>query len=110
MRGADGAPAYFISVVEDASERKRAEAALRERTAALEALVETAPIAVWFTYDPDLREVRANRFASEVLGLPRLYSQALSPEGCEHFQIFLLFKGGWEVSPEAYPLRRAVQG
>ena len=92
----------------DLSERKAAEAALQARTTEWKALVETAPVAVWFTYDPDLREVRANRLASEILDVPLVFSMSdLHSQELPHRRIF---RDGIEVAPDQAPLRRAIQG
>ena len=92
----------------DLSERKAAEAALQARTTEWKALVETAPVAVWFTYDPDLREVRANRLASEILDVPLVFSMSdLHSQELLHRRIF---RDGIEVAPDQAPLRRAIQG
>ncbi|WP_262298269.1 hybrid sensor histidine kinase/response regulator [Microvirga sesbaniae] len=90
------------------SERKAAEAALQARTTEWEALVETAPVAVWFTYDRDLCDVRANRLASELLDVPLVFSVSDShsrelPHPC-------IFRDGVEVPPDQVPLQRAIQG
>jgi two-component system cell cycle sensor histidine kinase/response regulator CckA len=47
VRDRDGAPNYFIGVVEDISERKKAEAALRESEERFRNLADTAPVMVW---------------------------------------------------------------
>ncbi|MBA1158812.1 hybrid sensor histidine kinase/response regulator [Microvirga mediterraneensis] len=98
----------FAVFVLDLSERKASEAALQARTTEWEALVETAPVAVWFTHDPDLREVRANRLASELLELPLVFGLSDRESGkLSHRRIF---QGGLEVALDQVPLRRALQG
>jgi PAS domain S-box-containing protein len=109
LAGLGTAQAYRISIVEDISERKAAEEAQRARTAELETLVETAPVAVWFTHSRDLREVRANRYASELLGLPRVYSQELGDGAADRVEL-RVSKDGVQLSPEEYPLARAARG
>ena len=47
LRKADGSPEYFISVIEDFSERKRAEEALRESESRFRQLAESLPQLVW---------------------------------------------------------------
>ncbi|EIM28821.1 hybrid sensor histidine kinase/response regulator [Microvirga lotononidis] len=92
----------------DLSERKASEAALQARTTEWEALIETAPVAVWFTYDPDLREVRANRLASELLELP--LALCLPDQSSGALSYSHTFRNGLEVPPDQAPLRRAIQG
>ena len=52
-------------------QRELAEDALRARSAELEAVLETIPTAVWFTTDPELRNVVGNRRATELLRMSR---------------------------------------
>ncbi|QFU14781.1 hybrid sensor histidine kinase/response regulator [Microvirga thermotolerans] len=112
----DGRAAVQI-LLRDLTERKQqetarqiVEAALRARTAEWETLVQTAPVAVWFTYDPDLREVRANRFATELLGLPPVYNQSPSTGQPVEPRNYRLMKNGVQIVPEQLPLRRALRG
>jgi PAS domain S-box-containing protein len=87
--------------------RDQAEAALRSRTLELEAVLETIPTAVWFTYDRDLRRVIGNRRATELLRLPREadLSQTLSAS-----RGFRVYRGDVEVAPNDRPLHRAARG
>ncbi|MDR3536862.1 MAG: ATP-binding protein [Acetobacteraceae bacterium] len=93
--------------------RLRAEAAtaLRTRTAELETVLETVPVAVWFTYDPEARQVQGNRAAARLLRLPAGANALLSaPEGeqPEHFR--MLNAAGQEVPADEQPLQRAARG
>jgi PAS domain S-box-containing protein len=87
----------------------KSEAMLHERTQELEAVVETAPVAVWFTYDKTAREVIRNRFAAELMGLAAEGDQS-------HFgrpdQVVptVAYKDGKEVTREDRPLSRAMRG
>ncbi|MGO4526120.1 PAS domain S-box protein [Microvirga sp. 2MCAF35] len=98
----------FAVFVLDLTERKASEAALQARTTEWEALIETAPVAVWFTYDPDLREVRANRLASELLDLPLVFG--LSDRESRPLSRRRIFRNGAEVTLDQAPLRRAIRG
>lgn len=96
-----------FSLVSDAL--VRAESMLHERTQELEAVVATAPVAVWFTYDPDAIEVIRNRFAAELMGLVA--------EGDDmHFGrpdkviATVAYKDGNVVRREDRPLSRAMRG
>ncbi|MBX3576161.1 MAG: PAS domain-containing protein [Rhizobiaceae bacterium] len=96
-----------FSLVSDAL--VRAETMLHERTQELEAVVATAPVAVWFTYDPGAREVIRNRFAAELMGLD-------GDDAAAHFgrpdRVIdtVAYKDGREVSRDDRPLSRAMRG
>lgn len=88
-------------------QREIAEEALRKRSAELEAVLETIPTAVWFTTDPELRNVIGNRRATELLRMSReadLSSTLNQPVN------FTVFRGGREIAPDARPLHRAARG
>jgi PAS domain S-box-containing protein len=94
----------------DLTARREAERALQSRTTEWEALVDTAPVAVWYTRSPDLRELRANRFAAELLQVPLAYgleTQRGSPDG---HPVRRLFRDGVEVQTGQAPIRRALRG
>jgi len=88
-------------------QRELAEEALRKRSAELEAVLETIPTAVWFTTDPELRNVVGNRRAAELLRMSREadLSSALNQPG--HFAVF---RDGKPLAAEARPLHRAARG
>ncbi len=71
VRKDDGAPDYFISVVEDIIARKQAEQALRDREQDLDAILENLPIMVFAKDATDLRFVRINHASEALLGVPR---------------------------------------
>lgn len=66
---AGGAPQYFISVVRDISERKRAEDEIRQTSEAFRALAENTPDSV-ARFDRELRYAYVNGRAVERMGLP----------------------------------------
>ena len=57
-------------VFRDVSDRRDAEIALERRTAELEAVLGTVPVAVWVTHDPQGRTIVRNRSATEILRVP----------------------------------------
>ena len=85
-----------------------AERALAERAHELETVLETVPAAVWFTYDPQARQVIRNRFAAELMGLPTDVSKSF---GAPDLVIdTIAIKEGNTVSREDRPLSRAMRG
>ena len=90
--------------------RREGAAALRARTAELETLLETAPVAVWFTGDPEASHAWGNREASVLLRLPIEANPSLTapePGRPSHFRVF---RDGEEVAPEMLPLQLAARG
>jgi len=67
VRLASGAPAYFIAVIEDISERKRAEDALRVSETRLHRFVADAPVGL-VILDKDRRVIKANQAFCELTG------------------------------------------
>lgn len=88
-------------------QRELAEEALRKRSAELEAVLETIPTAVWFTTDPELRIVVANRRATELLRTAREADLSSTLNQPRHFAVF---RDNKPVPPEARPLHRAARG
>ena len=85
-----------------------AERALAERAHELETVLETVPAAVWFTYDPQARQVIRNRFAAELMGLTTDVRKAF---GAPDLVIdTIAIKEGNTVSREDRPLSRAMRG
>jgi PAS domain S-box-containing protein len=60
-----------ISAIRDVTDRKRAEDALREQQALLDSIVENIPDMIFMKDAEQLRFVRLNRAAEEIIGLPR---------------------------------------
>ena len=91
VRQDDGAPDYFISVVEDISARKAAEAALRASQRFLHTVLDTIPDLVWLK-DPDGVYLACNsRFqalfgASEAAILGRTDRDFVDPELADRFR------------------------
>ncbi len=76
----------------------------------LQAVLNTVPVAVWFTFDQDGRNVIGNRCAADVLRLPEEANASLSAPPAAAPQHFRVFQDGVELPPEQLPLRRAVRG
>ncbi|WP_422003473.1 sensor histidine kinase [Reyranella sp.] len=91
----------------DVSDRRDAQAALLDRTAALEAVLETVPTAVWFTYDPDGSQIVRNRRAAEILRVP---AGGGAPLAVVSRRPLRLWRDGTELPSDQLPLRRASRG
>jgi signal transduction histidine kinase/CheY-like chemotaxis protein len=76
----------------------------------LQAVLDTVPVAVWFTYDDGGMQVVGNRHAAEMLRLPETANASLSVPPAQAPQHYRLFQNGVEVAPERLPLRRALRG
>ena len=103
-------------IFRDVTDRKRAEErreaaeeALRKRTMELEAVLETIPTAVLFTYDPQGRSVVANQRAIELLRLPRRTELSLSTQ-LHSWPAHRVLRDGEPVPLSGLPLQRAVRG
>ena len=94
--------------------RREAAEALRARTAELEAVLETAPAAVWFTSDSAATRIWGNRQAAELLRLPpeinplQSSPALVAPEG--EARRYEVFRGGMRIARNDLPLQRAVRG
>lgn len=82
---------------------------LAERTHELETVLATVPAAVWFTYDPQMRELSPNRFAAELMRVPVDEARSFTTpgSGLDHVR---LMKDGRVLRPEDMPLRRVMRG
>lgn len=94
----------------DITARKRAAAILQARTAELETVMETVPVAVWLVHDPDGRRITGNRHANALMRLPGPDNASLNADASERPTHFRIFKDGREVPVEQLPLRRAARG
>ncbi|UCI10551.1 sensor histidine kinase [Mesorhizobium sp. B1-1-8] len=84
-----------------------AERAIAERKHELETVLETAPAAVWFTYDPLALQVVRNRFAAELMGLAADRNSFGSPDKVVDT---IAFKNGQPIGRQDRPLSRAMRG
>ncbi|OPY02278.1 MAG: Blue-light-activated protein [Syntrophorhabdus sp. PtaB.Bin047] len=69
VRGPDGSPAYFEGIVEDITDRRRADDALRWKTALLEALVNTSSDGI-LVVDDDQRRLVTNQRVIDLWDVP----------------------------------------
>jgi PAS domain S-box-containing protein len=70
VRKPNGAPDYFIAIIEDIQARKEAEDAMRKSEELMRSFFENAESLVWVK-DLDGRFLQINRYAEQVIGRPR---------------------------------------
>ena len=71
LRDPGGAPLYYISQIEDITERKRIEEELRAANAFLDAIIENIPLMLFIKESQSLRFIRFNRAGEDLLGWPK---------------------------------------
>ena len=91
VRTREGAPDYFVAVIEDISTRKAAEAALAESQQRLQLLIDHAPAALAM-FDRELRYLAASRRWIEDYGLG-----GRSLLGVSHYAIFPEIGAAWKA-------------
>jgi len=88
-------------IVRDVSERKRAEAEAQ-------AIVDAAPVAIFWARDPQCLEIIGNRMAHELLRLPPGSNLSVSaPEG-QRPDIFRIMRKGTEIPVLELPMQKAA--
>jgi two-component sensor histidine kinase len=85
-----------------------AERAIADRRTELEAVLDTVPAAVWFTYDQKALQVIRNRFAAELMGLPADGPKSFGRP--EPVIDTIAVRNGQIVSRQDRPLSRAMRG
>jgi PAS domain S-box-containing protein len=107
QKDAAGKVVSISVVVEDVTERKRIEEALRERAEELQAVLDAVPAAVFVASDPECRMMTGNRTCQELLRLPRDANPSKSA-GEDAPRNFRALKDGVEIAPEDLPVQRAA--
>lgn len=89
-----------------------AETALQAKVDELEALMDLAPVGIWFARGPEVREITRNRFAAEMLRVPRDSTAPLATAspGLVTLGHVRLFRDGVPVSADRMPLQSALMG
>jgi PAS domain S-box-containing protein len=111
---ADGQTMRVTGSTTDISERKQAEAALRQseataraKAAELEAFMEAVPAGVWIAHDPQCHHVTPNRAAYEMMRRsPNSVMTATPSDGQYPFQ-FKIQQNGQDVDPQNLPMQQA---
>ena len=76
----------------------------------LQTVLDTVPVAVWFTYDAEAKHTTGNRCACELLRVPEPANASLSAASEKTPQHFRIFKDGTELPVAMLPLQRAARG
>lgn len=89
----------------------RVEGALSAKVAEVQALMDLAPVGIWFARAPEAGEVTCNRFAAEMLRMPPAAAVASARSGSARPPShFVLRRDGAPVPPAELPLERALRG
>jgi signal transduction histidine kinase/ActR/RegA family two-component response regulator/PAS domain-containing protein len=102
-----GAPLYFLvaAVIASVTESlRRAERRADERARELQALFDTAPIAIWVAHDPACQRVTGNRFADELVGVPIGTNVSLLAQPDAGALPVRVVKDGREAGPGELPI------
>ena len=89
-----------------------AERDMQAKVAELQALMDLAPVGIWFARAPEVRQVTRNRFAAELMRMPADSTAAFAPAGRDGTRVthMELRQDGRKVPPEELPLQRALRG
>ena len=105
LRDTEGAPRHFVSVVEDISDRKAAEAALASSQARLQAIFDTVPVSIVFAEAPSGRLVFGNAAVNRVFRHPMRYSDDVA--GYAEWEAY--DAEDRRIDPAAFPLAVALR-
>ncbi|MFO1049425.1 MAG: EAL domain-containing protein [Geminicoccaceae bacterium] len=105
-----GRPVRDVGTLADVTERRRIELALQARTAELETVLDTVPIAVWLAHDVETRRITGNRAAANTLRLGATDNMSLAAPDAERPGHFRILRNGAELGADELPLQRAARG
>ncbi|HKT86867.1 MAG TPA: sigma 54-interacting transcriptional regulator [Candidatus Sulfotelmatobacter sp.] len=103
-----------VVVIQDLTEKKQTEAALREseqrerlRAQELQTLLDTLPISVLIAHDPECQNVTANRTGQEFLGVAPETNISANAPSCDAKR-FRFFRNELEIGPDQLPMQMAA--
>ena len=115
IKDADAKITGVVLVFHDVTQKRRAQEALREseererlRALELQAVLETAPIAIWIAHDPDCRKITGNAAADRLLQAPRSANVSASAAPGEAAVTYKVFRGDVDLRPEQMPAQFAA--
>ena len=106
----------LVGIVQNITERKQAEAALakarvetEQRAAELQAVLDTAQVAVWIAHDPQCLRITGNKYADElIMRVSRGANISASALPGEAAVTFRVFRNSVELKPEELPAQVAA--
>ena len=98
----------LLEITEDITERKGVEEALRRHTEELETLMETVPVAIWLSQDPECRQITGNWTANTFYEAREGENVSAGPPPGEPVPPRRFFAGGRELAAEELPMQFAA--
>jgi len=116
LRDSAGTPNGFIIHIQNVTERRRAEEALRNseareraRVAEIEAVMDAAPVALFISRDSECRKMIGNRQTYELLRLPFGVNLSKSADKVERPTTFCVMRNGIALAPGDLPVQTATR-
>ncbi|WP_438646663.1 PAS domain-containing protein [Salinarimonas soli] len=110
VRDEAGAIERWYGTCTDINEQKTTAGVLAAQTGQLQALLATAPVAVWFTDDLQVRRVMRNGYAGGLMGVAETSTASLTTTGAGSITGIRMRYRGAPADPSELPLQRAVRG
>ncbi|MHB9109944.1 MAG: PAS domain-containing sensor histidine kinase [Armatimonadota bacterium] len=108
----EGLAVYFRDITQrkrDEEERERLLHELHDRVGELQAILDTAPVAIWIAHDPQSRRITGNAYADQIImQTARGSNISRSAEPDEVAVTYRVFRHGVELPPEELPAQQAI--
>ncbi len=91
-------------------DRKKVEESLRQRSEELQTVMDTAPVAIFITHDPETRSITGNKSAQEMVELPPGENISKSAPPGERPTKWQEMRDGVPIQPKDLPMQQAVAG